>query len=141
MVKPNVRFIKLLLQNIEPSKCDRGNWRWRSGARRRHCNEYVSYQNFLIGLSMYFHLINPINTKKRVELLRRPMNKKILQRRRKFSKSLMKPPSWSCLREWNPKRIMIVVAIMLVLVAASVVLQLIIILRILFLLDEKYINI
>ena len=63
MVKPNVRFIKLLLQNIKPSKGDRWNWRWRSGARRRHFNEYVSYQNFLIGLSMYFHLINVINTK------------------------------------------------------------------------------
>ena len=64
MVKPNVRFIKLLLQNIEPSKSDRWNWRWRSGARRRHCNEYVSYQSFLIGLSMYFHLINVIDAKK-----------------------------------------------------------------------------
>ena len=67
MVKPNVRFIKLLLQNIEPSKSDRWNWRWGSGTRRRHCNEYVSYQNFLIGLSMYFHLINLINTKKHLK--------------------------------------------------------------------------
>ena len=68
MVKPNVRFIKLLLQNIEPSKSDCWNWRWRRGARRRHCGQYVSYQNFLIGLSMYFHLINVINTKKLLKL-------------------------------------------------------------------------